>query len=231
MVVAGALVLTWCLLVWRWQDPITALYTYREQRALSSQYEQRLDQFQPPPAAQGRTPQEYGLAIAEAARRYRRSLREGDAIGRIRVPRLGLNMVMVNGTETETLKKGPARHRDTFLPGEGKLTYVAGHRTTYSAPFSAIDDLRRGDPVKLELPYGTFEYRITKRRIVDASNVAVLRSGGREELALQACHPRFFASERYIVYARPVRVLPRAGPAYAYTGTELTALAGNTLPQ
>ena len=158
----------------------------------------------------GRTPQESGLGMAEAARRYRRSLREGDAVGRLQVPRLGLNMVMVNGTETETLKKGPARHLGSYLPGEGKLIYVAGHRTTYSAPFSAIDGLRRGDQVKLELPYGTFEYRVTRHRVVGATDVAVLRSKGREELALQACHPRFFASERYIVYARPVRVRRRA---------------------
>jgi sortase A len=230
MVVAGVLVLTWVVLVWRWQDPFTAVYTYWEQRQLADEYEHRLADFHAPslPQVRERTPQEFELQIAREARAYRRSLHEGDAIGRIEIPRLGLDMVVVNGTQTDTLKKGPARDLSTFLPGEGKLIYVAGHRTTYSAPFSAIDHLRPGDPVTIELPYGTFKYRITGHRIVAADDLAVLKSRGREVLALQACHPRFFASERYIAYARPVRVLPRGGPAYAYSGTEFTALSATS---
>jgi sortase A len=233
MVVAGALLLTWCVLVWRWQDPFTAVYTYWQQRQLTTEYEHRLADFHPPPLPPKDvpTPQELELRIAREARLYRRSLHEGDAIGRIEIPRLGLNMVMVNGTETDTLKKGPARELSTFLPGEGKLIYVAGHRTTYSAPFSAIDNLRRGDPVTIQLPYGIFEYRITGHRIVPGDDLSVLRSHGHEVLALQACHPRFFASERYIAYARPVRVLPRGAPAYAYSGSELTALTTRSLSE
>src|SRR5919108_764550 len=180
MMVAGVLVLTWVVLVWRWQDPFTAVYTYWEQRQLADEYQQRLAEFHGPTLPSEPTPQELELQIAREARAYRRSLHEGDAIGRIQVPRLGLNMVMVNGTRTDTLKKGPAHALSTFLPGEGKLIYVAGHRTTYSAPFSAIDSLRPGDPVTIELPYGTFKYRITGHRIVPADDLAVLRSRGRE---------------------------------------------------
>ena len=90
------------------------------------------------------------------------------------------------------------------MPGEGELVYVAGHRTTYGAPFSDIDELEPGDAVSLELPYGTVEYRVTRHRIVDDNDLSVLETRGREELVLQACHPRFFASQRYLVYARPV---------------------------
>jgi sortase A len=97
------------------------------------------------------------------------------------------------------------------MPGEGHLVYVAGHRTTYSAPFSDIDDLEPGDRIVVELPYGTLEYRVTQHEIVRADELRVLRSRGREVLALQACHPRFFASHRYIVYARPVRVTTSSG--------------------
>jgi len=222
MVVAGSLLLAWALLVWRWQDPFTALYTRWQQRDLAREYEQRLQRFQtgsPVLPAKPPTPVE----IAEQARKYRRGLREGDAIGRLKIPRLDLNMIVVNGTESSTLKKGPARHRRTFLPGEGKLIYIAGHRTTYSAPFSDIDDLRRGDRVRLELPYATFEYTIRGHRIVEADELSVLRSRGREEVALQACWPRFFASHRYIAYARPVRVIPRSGSPYRYRGSELQA--------
>jgi sortase A len=223
MVVAGSLLLVWALLVWRWQDPFTALYTRWQQRDLRQEYERRVEQFQrgfPVLAEQPATP----VQIAEQARTYRRELGEGDAIGRLKIPRLDLNMIVVNGTESSTLKKGPARHRRTFLPGEGKLIYIAGHRTTYSAPFSHIDDLRRGDRVRLELPYATFEYTIRGHRIVEAHELSVLRSRGREELALQACWPRFFASHRYIAYARPVRVIPRSGSPYRYLGSELQAV-------
>jgi sortase A len=93
------------------------------------------------------------------------------------------------------------------MPGEGELVYVAGHLTTYGAPFSRIDRLKKGDRVFLELPYGTFEYAITGSRIVPSTETSVLKSKGFEQLALQACHPRFFASHRFIAYAKPIRVV------------------------
>jgi sortase A len=233
LIVTGIVSLAWALLIWRWQDPFTALYTSWQQRELRHEYQRQLEDFHPPPApvGTGRDLARYELSIAGAARRYRRGLKEGEAIGRIVVPRLGLHMVFVNGTQEQTLKEGPGRERSTFMPGEGKLIYIAGHRTTYLAPFSAIDKLRPGDSVKLELPYGTFEYRITGHRVVPANDLAVLKSHGREVVALQACHPRFFASERYIAYARPIRVIPRTGPAYQYSGTELSASGRLKLPQ
>jgi sortase A len=224
MIVAGSLLLAWALLVWRWQDPFTALYTRWQQRDLAQEYEQRVEHFQAQSPVRVVEKPATPIQIAEEARQYRRGLHEGDAIGRLRIPRLDLNMIVVNGTESSTLKKGPARHRRTFLPGEGKLIYIAGHRTTYSAPFSDIDDLERGDRVRLELPYATFEYTIRGHRIVEAHELSVLRSRGREEVALQACWPRFFASHRYIAYARPVRVIPRTGPPYEYLGSELQAV-------
>ena len=100
------------------------------------------------------------------------------------------------------------------MPGEGQLVYIAGHRTTYLAPFAHIERLRSGDPVTLDVPYGTFRYRVFKHEVVDANDLAVLRSHGREVVELQACHPRFFATHRYIVYARLVTVAPRDGKPY-----------------
>jgi sortase A len=226
MVVGGTLLLAWALLVWRWQDPFTALYTLWQQRDLADEYEQQVERFQVR-ESENRESENTPQRIAVLAKRYRLTLREGDAIGRLKIPRLDVNMIVVNGTKTDTLKKGPARHRRTFLPGEGKLIYIAGHRTTYSAPFSDIDDLRRGDRVRLELPYAAFEYRIRGHRIVQAHEVSVLRSRRREEVALQACWPRFFASHRYIAYARPVRVIPRSGAPYRYRG-DLSALQART---
>jgi sortase A len=119
--------------------------------------------------------------------------------------------IVVNGTDSSTLKEGPGRYLGSAMPGENELVYIAGHRTTYGAPFSRIDHLRRGDPVFVELPYGSFRYRITGHRIVDDNEVSVLESRGYEQLALQACHPRFFASQRYIAYAELVSVTPPGG--------------------
>jgi sortase A len=145
------------------------------------------------------------------ALKWRRSSERGDAVARLRIPRLGLNEIIVNGTDANTLKRGPGRYLGSAMPGEGELVYVAGHRTTYGAPFSRIDKLRKGDRVFVELPYGTLEYTITGHRIVAATETSVLKSKGQELLALQACHPRFFASHRYIAYAKPVAVSPPNG--------------------
>ena len=124
-------------------------------------------------------------------------------------------MVFVDGTDEGSLEKGPGRDLHTYMPGEGRLVYIAGHRTTFLAPFSHIERLRRGDSVALRMPYATFVYRITRHRIVAADDLSVLRSPHHEVLALQACHPRFFATHRYIAYARPVRVMPENGPAWS----------------
>jgi sortase A len=216
LVLGGLLLLLWSALVWLWEDPFTGLYTRYEQRGLARSYERIEAAYRPRGPARSGAPT---LAaerreIAREARRYRADAERGAAIGRLSIPRLGLNMVMVNGTDAGTLKRGPGRDQRTFMPGEGELVYVAGHRTTYSAPFSDIDDLRVGDRVTVGVPYATFVYRVTGHVIVPASDIGRLRSRGREVLALQACHPRFFASHRYIVYARPVELVPRGGRTY-----------------
>jgi sortase A len=212
LVVAGALTLVWAGVVWRWQDPFTALYTHWQQGKLASQYDDRAAAFRPLAAASLAGERR---AIAREAHRYRAASRRGAAIGRIRIPRMGLSMVLVNGTDHGTLEHGPGRDLRSFMPGENRLVYVAGHRTTYLAPFSHIDRLRRGDRVTVEVPYATFAYAVTGHRIVASTDLSVLRSPKHEVLELQACHPRFFASHRYIAYARLVRVEPRGGTAYA----------------
>ena len=213
LVVAGVLTLIWAAVVWQWQDPFTALYTKWRQHQLASQYEKKFKAYSAPivvhtsPAAERRS-------IAREAHRYRRAAKRGEAIGRIRVPRIGVNMILVNGTDHDSLTKGPGRDSRTFMPGENRLVYIAGHRTTYLAPFSHIDSMRRGDRVTLEVPYGIFIYSVTRHRIVKATDLSVLRSPRHEVVELQACHPRFFASHRYIVYARLVRVEPRGGEPF-----------------
>jgi sortase A len=225
MAVAGVGILLWVLVVWRWQDPFTAIYTHWKQHQLAHSYERRFDAYRPAPLRPpgGSSPATVSATIDREARSYRMHSRRGQAIGRIRVPRLDLNMILVNGTDHATLKKGPGRDLRTYMPGEGQLIYVAGHRTTYLAPFSHIERLRPGDAVSLEVPYGTFRYRIYRHRIVDANDLSVLKSHGREIVELQACHPRFFATQRYIAYGRLVRIEPRGGDAFAPPATALAA--------
>jgi sortase A len=222
MLVGGVAVLVWVVVVWQWQDPFTALYTTWKQHQLSQSYEQRARDYQPPrqvaSIAKAQAATRDGVIAAEVraeARQYRRDSRRGEAIGRLRVPRLGLNMVLVDGTDDSSLQKGPGLDRRTYMPGEGQLVYIAGHRTTYLAPFSHIERMRAGDPVTIELPYATFVYRVFRTQIVQADDMAALRSSGREIVKLQACHPRFFASHRYIVSARLVQIEPRGKPAIA----------------
>ena len=211
---AGILALLWAFLVWQWQDPFTALYTTWKQHQLTSQYDKRVAAFRAEELSGASLATERRTIAAEALR-YRRDTHRGEAIGRIRVPRMHLNMVLVDGTDHDTLKQGPGRDLRTFMPGENRLVYIAGHRTTYLAPFAHIDKIRKGDSVTLEVPYGTFRYRVFMHRIVDANDLAVLHSHGREVVALQACHPRFFASHRYIVYAKLVSIEPRNAPAFS----------------
>jgi sortase A len=212
---AGVLGLLWALVVWQWQDPFTALYTLQQQGRLAAAYDRIASSFRPlPPASPSSRRTTAATAVARVrreARLFRHSLQTGQPLGRLSIPRLGLEAVVVVGTDQESLKKGPGWYQGSFLPGEGELVYIAGHRTTYLAPFAEIDRLRPGDRVRLETPYATVVYRVRTHVIVPASDVARLRSHGRELLALQACHPRFFATHRYIVYAQPVRLLPREG--------------------
>jgi sortase A len=212
LAVAGALTLVWALLVWQWQDPFTGLYTKWKQRQLASQYDKRTRTFEP--TISGDTQAAERKSIAREAKRYRKSSGRGEVIGRLRVPRMGVNMLLVNGTDHDTLKKGPGRDERTFMPGENRLVYIAGHRTTYLAPFSHIDRLRSGDRVTIQVPYGNFIYAVTRHRIVKSTDLSVLRSPRHEVVELQACHPRFFASHRYIAYAKLLRVEPRGAKPY-----------------
>jgi sortase A len=206
---AGLLAAAWALTVWRWQDPFTALYTAHQQRNLETEYVREEADYRPPVSR--RKPRDPLRGIRRAAARYRRQLERGDAVGRITVPRLDLNAIVVEGTDHASLTKGPGRYTRSYVPGEGELIYIAGHRTTYGAPLAHINRMRQGDRVTLVVPYGKFVYRVTGHVIVPADDVARLQSTGREEIALQACHPRFFATQRYIVYAKPVSITPRGG--------------------
>jgi sortase A len=213
MMVAGVLTLAWAVVVWRWEDPFTALYTHWQQGKLAARLDHEFATYHPTRVDRTDLAAER-RAVSADARAFRRTATTGQAIGRIVIGRIGLKMVLVNGTDESTLKKGPGRDARSYMPGQNRLVYIAGHRTTYLAPFSHIDAIRDGDFIRLEMPYATFVYRAFRHRVVAATDMSVLRSPTHEVLELQACHPRFFATHRYIVYAKLISVLPRGGVPY-----------------
>jgi sortase A len=219
LAVAGVLLIAWAFVVWQWQDPFTGLYTRWQQHKLEGKLERVVESYRPLPR-----PSTTGTSVAAERRllraegaRFRARAATGSPIGKIAVPRLGLHMVLVNGTDHDSLTKGPGRDPRSYMPGQGQLVYIAGHRTTYLAPFAHIDSLRPGDRVTLTMPYATIVYTVTGHVIVDAHDLSVLQSHNREVVALQACHPRFFASQRYIVWAKPSAVTMRDGRTFTFS--------------
>jgi sortase A len=200
LMVAGAAALADAALTLAWQEPVSALRARAAQPRLRAQLRALALATPAPTAAQRRTATEAGAAA------MRRRTHDGQAVARLRIPRIGLDAFVVRGTAPDDLKRAPGLLDATALPGERGTVAIAGHRTTYGAPFRHIDRLRRGDRIAVTMPYGTFRYTVEGTRIVDPGDVSVLRAAGRRRLVLSACHPLFSAARRIVVYAAPVRV-------------------------
>lgn len=189
MAVTGAMLVLVAGVTLLWQEPLSALTASRAQNRL----ERDLSTLEA-----HRAPER---DLRAAARRYGTGLRPGKPFGRIEMPTLDRRYVLVQGTDAESLRKGPGHYPRTALPGMGRTVAVAGHRTTYLAPFKTIDRLRRGDRIRIRMPYGRFVYRVSRTRIVRPTDVWVTRNIGREQLVLTACHPLYSAAERIVVFA------------------------------
>jgi sortase A len=214
LIVAGLLVLAYAAAVLFWRDPVTDLYNRYQQHRLSGELEHEFEAWRPI-AEPGPSLAARKSAVAREAGRFARHARAGQALGRIEIPRLGLKVVFVNGTSwSGDLSRGPGRYERTSFPGLGKTVGIAGHRTTFGAPFRHIDRLDRGDGILLELPYGTFRYRVFAHEIVDSEDWSVVRNRGFDTVMLSACHPLYSASHRWIVYGRLVEAKPRGGEAF-----------------
>jgi len=134
----------------------------------------------------------------------------GHAVAIIRIAKIDVDYVVVEGTDTEALKKGPGHYSDTAYPWEdtGRVG-IAGHRTTYGAPFWSLNELRPGDRIVLATEYGIFDYRIARTVVTPPSGILpsglwVLRQTRDPSLVLTTCNPRFSASTRLVVIAERV---------------------------
>ena len=180
MMVSGVLLISDAAATLLWQEPVSAYFSERQQVKLEK------------------------ALVDPPARVVRKEPLPGDALGKLLIPSIGVSEYVIEGTDADNLRKGPGHYPDTPLPGQRGTVAVAGHRTTYGAPFRELNNVKRGDRIVFELPYGTFVYRVNKNQIVDDSALWVTKPVGHPQLVLTACHPLYSAAQRIVVFARLV---------------------------
>lgn len=166
LVVIGTLLLAEGAVTVLWQEPLTALSALRSQDRLDGELE-KAEQRERRAAAKLRTQRKLDRYMAARAVATNSRAAPGEALGRLKIDRIGLNVVMVQTTSEASLQKGPAHYSETVLPGSPGIMGIAGHRTTYSAPFRNLDDLKIGNEIVVAMPYGRFVYSVVGTKIVD----------------------------------------------------------------
>ena len=213
LIISGLLLVLDAAVTLVWQEPVTAVIGLIQQSSINKQYLS----FDTAPL----TPvQKHVLValpsldqrIAYLARREQHQVGTGDAIGRITIPKIGASYTVIQGTDTGSLEKGPGHYPATAFPGLGQTVAIAGHRTTYLAPFRHVDALKPGDKIMLKMPYGLFTYVVQFHRIVLPTALWVTRNVRYERLVLSACNPLYSAAQRIIIFAKLQSVKP-LGPA------------------
>lgn len=172
-------------------------------------------------------------AYAKAKRYY-----AGEPIGKITIPKIGADFWMVQGVDLPLLSEGPGHFPGTPMPGQPGNAALAGHRTTFKAPFNRIDELVPGDTVTVETLQGRFTYEVIPQKaqypggpplgfyIIDPSQTEILDDKGDNRLTLMACHPKYSAAERIVVEAKLVSNPAEPSPVTeADPGSSATALA------
>jgi sortase A len=219
LLVIGAVLLATALMTIFWQDPVTAVFTQHEQKVLSA----KLAAAEKAPVQQStltlvQRAESDPERIALLARDLAGRTKSGEPLGRIGISRMGVNFVFVSGVGKNSLKKGPGHYDGSPLPGLPGTVSIAGHRTTYSAPFRRMNTLRRGDEITLTMSYGRFTYRVEGLRVVLPQNTGVLKHVRHNRLVLTTCTPVDSAAKRLVTTARLVRAVAR-GPAITLVPT------------
>jgi len=210
LILAGALALLDAVVTLVWQEPITALYALLQQDHLSGDL-RKVERAAPTPVERLKLASlaDERSRIAYLAGQLERHAGDGSAVGRIVIPRVGASYVVVDGTDTADLISGPGIYKETHFPGIAGTTAIAGHRTTYLAPFREINFLKPGNHILLKMPYAHFTYTVTGQRVVAPTDVpAAVSEVGYSRLVLSACTPVFSAAKRLLVFARLTRTVP-----------------------
>ena len=210
LIIAGGLLLLDAGLTVVWQEPVSAVYGKINQGRLDGDLEQLETATLPPLERRAlRTLPDPRKKMAFLARSLKRKAKDGDAVARLRIPKIGASYVVVDGTQADDLRKGPGLYEQTPFPGAGGTTAIAGHRTTYGAPFRHVDRLRKGNRIIVTLPYGRFTYTVERLQIVKPTALWVIQRVSYDRLVLSACHPLYSAAKRIIVFARLTNAEPR----------------------
>jgi sortase A len=207
LITAGVVILVDVAATLLWQEPASSLYASVRQHSAASALDDTENGF--PDAADRRAVSDvHGerRKAAALAQRFAAGVSNGDPIGRIVIPSIGVDIVVVQGTSTGDLTQGPGHYPATPFPGERGTTAIAGHRTTYLAPFRHLDSLDGGDEIELRMPYGTLDYRVQRIRVVEPTDLGILHRTGYQRLVLTACHPLYSASQRIVAFARLDRI-------------------------
>ncbi len=213
LITAGLVILVDVGMTLAWKEPVSTIYGSIKQGKAEDQLDDLRASF---PTADDLRAAESAGSINERveflADRFAGVAKTGRGIGRIRIPAIDLNVVAVEGTDTASLQKGPGHYTPSddpvtkrkgdgsAFPGQGDTVGIAGHRTTYLAPFRRLDELEKGDELILEMPYATFTYAVSKTEIVDPSEIDVVEDVANERLVLTACHPLYSAAQRIVAF-------------------------------
>jgi sortase A len=201
-----------------WQIFVTDFINAGVQREAAGELEVTLDEVEPAPEEVDRDEflgdiEEPSVEIPEVVEYFPEDAVEiGESFAFLTIPKIGLDGVVVyEGVDGDTLKKGPGHMERTPLPGQPGNAVISGHRTTHGRPFFDFDMLAVGDRVEVETATGTHVYEIRETLIVDPTDIWVTdpRPGG--WLTMTTCNPKFSARERLIVFAEMV-----AGPNLDY---------------
>jgi sortase A len=212
MIVAGGLLLADVAVTLVWQEPATGVIGLIREH----QIDRRYLRFQNVPltAVDRRTLVALPSVeerIAYAASHEAAVVPEGAAIGVLSIPSIDVDFEVVQGTDTGDLERGPGHYASTAFPGEGETVAVAGHRTTYLAPFRNINRLRPGQRIVLRTSYATFVYAVQRAQVVTPTAWWITDNVGYERLVLSACNPIYSASQRLVVFARLRSETPVSG--------------------
>jgi sortase A len=214
LITAGLVIFLDVGLTLAWREPVSSIYgSIQQSRArdqLASLEKDFSAQINLPKIVKIKNPKR---RIAVLAGRFAKQATTGEAIGKIIIPRFGLDAVIIQGTDTTSLEKGPGHYPDTPFPGQPGTVGIAGHRTTYLAPFRHIDSLVPGDPITIDMPYGHFVYTVQTHRIVDPSQTNIVDPVGYPRLVLTACNPLYSAAQRYAIFAKLTAETPATSPS------------------
>ena len=187
----------------------TGVITSSHQNALRQQFERDLRAHQGVTRPNGTTP---ATQPTQTVQNPVPPPSEGQPIGIIDIPKIGSNYVVVEGTSTDDLERGPGHYTGTSLPGNPGNAAIAGHRTTYLKPFYSLDQLARGDPIYVTTFQGRFQYKVVDTLLVSPDDVAVLKPTASPILTLTTCNPRYSAETRIVVEASLVSPVVAAVP-------------------